>query len=147
MSYELEILEKIKRLERDIERLSTQGGTGKWTDYTPTYGGFSTDPTNVIARYYLVGKLCTAKVFMGTAGTSNANTFTVSAPFTAGAQGVAYVATPFHVDGGTNVFSGGIVMIGSNGTAFQLTTASGSYTGWTTSGAKRAYFTITYEVA
>lgn len=146
MSYELEILEKIKRLERDIERLSTQGGTGKWTDYTPTYGGFSTDPTNVIARYYLVGKLCTARIVMETAGTSNANTFTVSAPFTAGSQGLAYASVPFHVDGGVTSINNSFVMIANSSATFQLYN-QGGYNGWTTSDAKRAYFTITYEVA
>ena len=118
----------------------------RWQAWTPTFTGFTaTVPTNVVARYFLIGKVCYAHVFMGTAGTSNANTFTVSAPF----QGAAYTqygTMPFGVDNGTGGAYLGIAVINSSATVFSLAKGT-SYTGWTTSGSKRAYFFITYEVA
>lgn len=137
---------EIEQLRRDMERLKTQGGTGKWTAYTPTFGGFSADPV-VVARYFLVGKVCTAVISNTTAGTSNANTFTISAPFTAAtvADMIWVGAMGVHRSGGI-IYGGGVVKINSAGTVFNCATSTG-YSGWATSGDKSAQFSIIYEVA
>ena len=54
---------EIEQLRRDVERLKTQGGTGRWTAYTPTvtYGGGTTNPTSLtpLAKYFRLGNYCT----------------------------------------------------------------------------------------
>jgi len=64
-------------------QIFTSGMTeGTWT---PTYTGFSADPTNGIYRYTLQGRKCCMTVIIpaGNHGTSNATTFTMTLPFTA----------------------------------------------------------------
>jgi hypothetical protein len=123
------------------------GAGVEWTSYTPTFGGFSVDPTNVVARYLRIGSMCIVSVYMGTAGTSNATNFTVSAPFaSANISGMYwYNALPYYIDGGTAVRGQGNVRIIANIDFFQLQTAAG-IVGWTASGNKMAIFQITYEV-
>jgi hypothetical protein len=113
-----------------------------WTHWTPTFTGFSANPTAVIARYVLIGKMCYVNVYMGNAGTSNANTFTVSAPFPAAV--IANTSCPAR-DGGTNIATGQ-VEIRAGESSFRLLIL-GSTSNWTTSGEKRARFQIFYEVA
>jgi hypothetical protein len=61
MSFEKEILDKINRLERKVEKLNTNERLGyTWLDWTPTvtYAGGTTDPTAVnlnYAKYMLIG--------------------------------------------------------------------------------------------
>lgn len=120
-----------------------------WSTWTPTFTGFSSDPTGVVARYKKEGTTVTCSVFMSaSSGTSNANGFTVSAPFTA-----RTVAGHTWGNASFNAYNNSIaqsnasgVQIASGGTAFVLT-LSASTTSWINSGGKSACFTITYEAA
>lgn len=116
-----------------------------WQAWTPTFGGFSADPTDVVARYLRIGSLCIVQVYMGTAGTSNATTFTVSAPVTAATvAGMQWRnALSFYEDNNVNYRNGGEVAIASAGTVFTLYTPG---TTWTGSSEKRAFFQLIYEV-
>ena len=125
--------------------LFAAGAVAEWQDWTPTFTGFSTDPTNVTARYCRIGNVCHVAVYMLTPGTSNANTFTVTQPITAAAPGPAYNSLGYYEDGGVDVYGQGYVRALSSG-VFSLGNDSGG-SGWTTSGDKRAMFTITYEIA
>lgn len=58
---------------------------GTWT---PTWGGFSSDPTSGAARYEKVGRIVKASLNGWNSGTSNATTKTITLPFTAGAADV-----------------------------------------------------------
>jgi len=158
-----ELEERLRRLEFKMGKLSTPVGINKkittieaqlsklsglvrpWKAWIPTFTGFSTNPSGVTARYCLVGKLCHATVHMGTAGTSNANNFTVSVPFTGSSGNLAYASIPYLVDNGVAYVSDGFVSVFLGGTVFNLW--HNGYTGWATSGNKRAYFEIFYEVA
>lgn len=58
---EAELLNRIRNLEKLIDRLPEQGGI--WTSWTPviTYSGGSTDPTSLTtssARYSVIGEIC-----------------------------------------------------------------------------------------
>jgi hypothetical protein len=119
-----------------------------WASWTPTFTGFSSDPTDVVARYSIIGKVCFVSIFIGTAGTSNANTFTISAPVTAASVSgmVWYNSLGYYVDGGVITRGGGVVTISKGTGTLSLQTISGT-TGWTTSGLKRAMFQLIYEVA
>lgn len=54
-----------------------------WINWLPAPTGYSAVPTNVIYQYRFVGKNIEAFVREATAGTSNATTLTMTAPFTA----------------------------------------------------------------
>jgi len=137
------ILERLKRVEREVERLRVKESPGVWTTWTPTLTGFSSNPPNSIYRYCLVGKKCSVIVSQASAGTSNANTFTISAPFKARYQtsnSIARMQDAYNYSYGV-----GMVMISTGSQTFALYTATGS-TGWTASSGKSAMFTITYEI-
>lgn len=115
---------------------------GAYISYTPTYTGFSADPTSVVARYTLMGKVCSVYL-RATPGTSNATSFTVTLPFAA-----ANTAIQTHVivatDNGAN--SSGRVSTRVNSAIMDVyPTVTG--TSWTASGLKNCGFTITYEIA
>jgi hypothetical protein len=112
--------------------------TGTWT---PTWTGFSTDPT-FATSYVLNGKACTMQLRGITPGTSNATTFTVTLPFAGG-------------NVSTQVFV--ILVMNSNTLQFgKMEIAAGSTTAtvypnaiggaWTGTGNKSMYAAITYII-
>ena len=58
-----------------------QGYPG-WFNYTPTWGGFSADPSNLVCIFNVLGNICTCQIYAGTGGTSNVTTFTATLPVT-----------------------------------------------------------------
>ena len=87
---------------------------GVWIDYTPVWTGFSADPTGVIAKYHLVGKVCTVLLESTVNGTSNANTKTVTLPFPSGA-GLGMAVHQFLNDSGLSASLGsGVLTAASN---------------------------------
>jgi len=61
----------------------TPQGFPDWFGFTPTYTGFSSNPT-ITCRFCLKGKTCIYVLSNSTAGTSNATTKTVTAPIAEG---------------------------------------------------------------
>jgi len=64
MNFDEKTVERIKKLEREVERLRVKESPGAWLDWTPTitWEGGTTDPTTVsigYARYTKIGKLVT----------------------------------------------------------------------------------------
>lgn len=119
---------------------------GTWKSWTPTFTGFSSDPTSVVFRYVLIGKVCHYWFTMGD-GTSNATTFTMTMPFVAASNG----QNQFHIlstivnNGSIPTNAGKIqITVGTN-VATLLRDLSG--TAWTASGAKRAFGSGSYEIA
>lgn len=123
--------------------LLQNGSPGTWSDWVPTWTGFSADPSAVTARYFLDGKKCTVTL-TGTNGTSNATTTTVTLPFAA-RSGSVQVFMSFTVDGGVNQV-GGWVRTRSNSNILDCYKTPGTLT-WTNSGAKMCYFSFVYEIA
>lgn len=121
---------------------------GDQNTWTPTFTGFSADPTGGIYRYSKVGKVCTLFVYMPNTGTSNNAAFTMTLPFTAAtATGMYWTNLVSQVkDNGSVVAAPASVMIASAGTVLNVykDTAAG---GFTTSNGKSANFEITYETA
>jgi hypothetical protein len=110
--------------------------------WTPIFAGFSSDPTNVDAKFIINGRLCTANLSMG-AGTSNANNFLISAPLTAvGFHWSGNMA--FYVNGGSSNFGGGYVTIYNGESNFRISTTSGQ-SSWSNSGDKYARFQMFFE--
>lgn len=113
---------------------------GQWQSWIPTFTGFSADPTAVIARYTLNGKICTVSL-MCSAGTSNATTFTITLPFLA--KGVL-VDDSIGVNNGVNVAGRVQTAASSNILTCYSSIAAAA---WTASGSKLMYLTgFTYEI-
>jgi len=148
MSDTIGFMKEIAKLQTQVDALRTIQTSGIWTSWTPVFSGFSADPTANVYMYMVIGGACTAILRSGASGTSNAGTFTISAPIAARTL-TNYVAlnSAFVLDGstGTTILHGRIA-IASGGTAFTIATdLDGS--GWTASGGKRVtYATITYLI-
>lgn len=110
-----------------------------WTTYDCAPTGFSGTPTQSTSRYALAGKLCVLQI--NVTGTSNATTFTITAPFQCNASSMLMIA-PL-VNAGTNVV--GLAQFGTapSTTITLFTTVGGG--AWTASGTKAATFTFPYE--
>ena len=121
---------------------------GAWQTWTPTITGFSANPTGGIYRYKLIGKLIIVSISMPNAGTSNATTLTITAPFTA-----ATITNMIWSASGTVVDNTSTIVLGSgrilpNENIINFYTGPSSSNVWTASGTKRvAFLTIIYEVA
>lgn len=122
----------------------------EWRYWEPAPTGFSAPPTNVIYLYKIIGKECLYRVREATAGTSNANTFTYTAPFTAATltnMVWSFVGTATDngatVGGSTQISSGGAVI-----TCFPVVYAAGSNT-WTATavGKRMIYSAGQYPIA
>lgn len=117
---------------------------GKWQDFTPSFTGFSADPSVTTARYTVNGKLCTVQLFTGQ-GTSNATTFTVTLPFNA--KYLDVFGGIVVVDNSAAQTNPGRAQTSASSNVLTITkTHTGSSPAWTASGGKAAWFTITYEI-
>jgi len=116
-----------------------------WFNWAPTQVGFSADPAGGLYRFRVDGNVCTLAIRQPAAGTSNANTFTISLPITAKTLAdMAWVASGFATDNGTLITGMGYVV--SAGTVLTLY-KNLSATGWTTSGNKYLNaMSIAYEI-
>ena len=136
-AFEEAIIQRIKQLEREVERLQRweHPKLGQWTSFTPTYTGWTSDTVTGIFKYSVIGNIVFLLIDM-TAGTSNATNAYIDLPVNAdlnasygGALGMAMdnetvlsVATRWYI-GGTR-----------QEIAFYTNMASGA---WTAPGEKR----------
>jgi hypothetical protein len=130
------------------EQIKTYTGSalGTWATWTITFGGFSSPPTYT-ARYCVIGKLLFLSLNCTANGTSNATNFTVSLPG-------SYVAKTGLIQAGvgTSALNNSVGIT----TSPRIVTASGSATltitvdpignAWTSSGGKRASFSMFIEI-
>ena len=96
----------------------------------------------------VVQSTCTLSVFWVTAGTSNADTFTVALPIEASAIGEWLIQfnLPGLIDGGAGPGSGaGSGSVSGGATVATLSNASG-VTSWATSGSKNDSFSVVYPI-
>lgn len=63
-----------------VSKLENPQGFPNGFAYTPTFAGFSSDPTTVSARFWVINGRCKVIIYQGGDGTSNATTFTVTGP-------------------------------------------------------------------
>lgn len=88
---------------------TTLGTFTPWTDWTPGYTGFSSNPTSTYARYMVLGKLCIVTYLINASGTSNASTFTITGfpiAIAAAASGMRFNVVQA-IDNGSVVSTGG----------------------------------------
>lgn len=128
-----------------FSKIENPQGFPHWFAYTPSFGGFSANPTGQF-RFRVTGVSVFVSIRMSVSGTSNANTFTVSVPITSSSALDIFTAIPGIVDNG--VTEGPNQCLHSNGTATLTMQRNSSSTGWTTSGAKRITgITVQYQMA
>jgi hypothetical protein len=149
MNFEEKLIERLKRIEREVERLRVwERPAGVWSDWTPTVTGWAAGYTVNTARYKLIGKTCFFTVDISGTSNSSAN-ITITMPFTSysGAGDPVWGGTnAYQVDNGVASATPGRWSIGENsGTLYAVKDMS---TGaWTASGAKRIRITGFYEIA
>jgi len=112
---------------------------GSWIPFTPTETGFSALGT-VGASYFKQGKLCTYRFTTTATGTSNATTYTITAPFTAKNISIWVILV---TNAGTTQ-NGRIQTAASSNVLTLFATAAGG--AFTNSGLKNSQFIITYEI-
>ena len=133
----IEMMREIRRLQDQIDALRTIELGGVWYDWTPTIVGFSTDPTNTIYRYCVIGKLCHINIRQLTAGTSNNTIFTISLPINAVTiTNMVWSGTSRVADNGVIQSAPGLLEIVSGGTVINCYKDYNA-AAWTSSGAKR----------
>jgi hypothetical protein len=124
---------------------SPQGFPGTFA-YTSTQGGFSANQTQV-SRFSVVGNNCTVIIARSANGTSNATTFTQTAPITsANIANMAWVGMGPGADNGVSGATPVLSRITNNTTTINLYrdwTVGGA--AWTAANAKGADTQLTYE--
>jgi len=123
-----------------------QGYPG-WFNYTPTWGGLSSAPPTLIARFSIVGRTCSLVISTVSAGTSNSDLFTMSLPVKSAQNGydVAIVGFIDAYDNGNHLSNPGIAEVGPGSSILNLYTSTWR-TGWTAFGLKGVNFTLSYEI-
>ena len=144
---QLVIVDVSEALDADKTKNVTIGDLFPWAEYTPSYTGFSSDPT-IKTRYAVHGKVCIVTAAATANGTSNATSFTMSAPFTAATVSsmIWANALAYYVDSGSATYGNGRAAISSGSSTITLSAETGP-TGWTSSGNKAATFMLIYEIA
>jgi hypothetical protein len=112
-------------------------------NFVPTHTGYSVTPTFTCA-FSVTGRLCTLG-YNATAGTSNANTLTISVPFNGAATGTVAYNNCQVIDNGALASAAGMAQIGSGGVSIAFF-KDWAGTVWTTSGTKYVNFTISYLI-
>ncbi|MDL2342317.1 MAG: hypothetical protein QFB87_04550 [Patescibacteria group bacterium] len=119
----------------------------QWFNYTPTIAGFSVAPT-AIPRFNINGRLVTLRHRQTGLGTSNATTFTTTAPVTsANITGMIWGVTSDNtIDNSAQVTTPGTATIGVATTTITLSKTAGTAASWTAAGGKGLDFTLVYEI-
>lgn len=126
-----------------FSRDSSPRGFPQWFNWTPTLTGFSANPASAVYKFCVIGRKCMVFVRMLNDGTSNANTFLITAPITPANDG--NIAAGLAVDNGSGKTTACRVQIDAGNSRFALFTDM--YTGaWTTSNGKRADFQAAYPI-
>lgn len=125
-------------------------GFPEWFNFTTTFGGFSADPASPFLRSQIVGRTMTLTVDMPAAGTSNAQTFTMTAPIVSRNVGAGMKwGTCWYTgaDNSAGLTVPGRVTIQNNSTTITIDKTVESASGvWSAAGTKNANFMLTYEI-
>ena len=145
MNFDEKVVDRIKRLEREVERLQVKESPGAWLNFTPTLTGWTESlPAGGVYRYCRIGRLVILRIGMS-AGTSNDTVASMTIPFknySAQVNGTIGYA----MNAGTWLTGACRWNVPGGGTSVNFYTdmASGA---WTASGTKRIYAVIIYEAA
>lgn len=108
--------------------------------WTPSYTGFSANPTVSMAKFWCAGGIVFAEYVGGNNGTSNATGFTISLPI-ASAATVNIIPIHMGADNGANVATGINGALAPASATLTLSKAlGGGGADWTSSAAKNVYY-------
>lgn len=89
-NFDEKVVDRIKRLEREVERLRVKESPGAWVAYTPIWTAYTGTPSlgngTITGKYTKVGKMVTAVVtltFGSTTSVSGTSVWYISLPFIA----------------------------------------------------------------
>lgn len=119
----------------------------QWFNYTPTYTGFSSNPTGGANRFRIEGNTCFVQRRADSAGTSNSIQFFISAPVQSASGPADYWTGGFATvsDNSSNQGTPGRVYIQAGTSTITIEKAFNNVD-WTTSGTKNAEFQFSYEI-
>ena len=136
-SFEDAIIQRIKQLEREVERLQRweRPKLGQWTSFVPKYTGWTSGTVTGTFKYSVIGNIVFLLIDM-TAGTSNATSARIKLPVNADLTASYGGALGMAIDNGTVLTGATKWYIGGTyqEIAFYTNMASGA---WTASGTKR----------
>lgn len=118
-----------------------QGYPG-WFNYTPTWTGFSSNPTPVVSRFSIIGREVQVLIHCNGAGTSNSTSTAITLPTNAAQTVFAGFINNF--DNGGHLANPGVATANAGTSTLNLYTTT-SQNGWTASGGKAVTFSLTYE--
>ncbi len=122
---------------------SSPNGFSHWFAYTPTYVGFSSNPT-IAGLFKLEGRKATIALTSTANGTSNSTNFRIGLPFTCSNSGVNYYGGGgVGVDNSNNIFN---IIWQINATSAEVTLAKTDGSGWTAANNKTASLTCFYSI-
>lgn len=124
-------------------------GFPQWLNWTPTYTGFSANPTGLIHRFKINGTTCTIAVRNVVNGTSNSTSFSFTLPVTAKTiTDMFWHAPATGINNGSTITAPVCMEIASAATSVVLLTGYGaSATNWSSSNGKRiGTGSISYEI-
>lgn len=121
--FDEKVVDRIKKLEREVERLRVKESPGAWANWTPTLTASTTNPTigsgTLTGRYVAVGKLVIASVYIAFASDSNAGSGVWRISFPVTPTNVTLITGSWSInDVGTNNFSGAVRYSGATFVTF-----------------------------
>ncbi len=134
-SFEDAVIQRIKQLEREVERLQRweRPKLGQWTSFTPTYTSWTSGTVTGTFKYSVIGNIVFLLIDM-TAGTSNATNAYIDLPVNADLN-VSYCgALGMAMDNGVVLTQATKWYIGDQTIIFNTDMSNGA---WTASGTKR----------
>ena len=136
-SFEDAIIQRIKQLEREVERLQRweHPKLGQWTSFTPTYTGWTSGTVTGIFKYSVIGNIVFLLIDM-TAGTSNATNAYIDLPVNADLNASYGGTLGLAMDNGTVLTQATKWYIGGTYQTISFNTDM-SNGAWTASGTKR----------
>ena len=136
-AFEDAVIQRIKQLEREVERLQRweRPKLGQWTSFTPTYTGWTSGTVAGTFKYSVIGNIVFLLIDM-TAGTSNATYANIDLPVNADLNASYGGTLGLAMDNGTVLTQAARWYIG--GTYQEISFRTDMATGaWTASGTKR----------
>jgi hypothetical protein len=143
MNFEEKIIERLKRVEREVERLRVKESPGAWLDWTPAQTGWTALPLGTY-RYCRVGKLVIAIIYMEN-GSSSSGDAILSLPIKSAADKRVYGFLPV-IDSGAQLTEPGMWMVLEDSTSVYFY-ADATGIDFTSSGTKLVNGVIIYEAA
>jgi hypothetical protein len=135
-------------IKTQMEQIFTSTYPLALTAWSPTLGGFSSNPTGAVYKYIQVGKLAILMVTQSGNGTSNGATFTISAPVASANNGINNCTFAVAIDNGVATATPVLIVLSPNSSTIDLYSNVAGGGTWTASGGKRTTgFFLIYEAA